>query len=430
MTCSSANKVNRLRKSWLCVWALLFCLSCSEAFAQETPQFQPALFLRANDRFALDLLTVTLGQAPDRNIVLAPFPVSLTFAALWDGTSDIESMKEIVPAFHWDKSPGVGMAARMLLKGFEKPKPYPVSHAAPPKTVDRAWLNYMRSGKPEELWISGAFLYRVQGSLSQDFIDRVKYDYGFTFRAVGEHTAQSAILEKNWDASLPMPAIKGQNDFWGTSFTHLRTSWTGNTFIGAKREKHDFTLRSGNVVQADFLKSEFEVYPYVRADEFEGVVLSCWQASILLVLPAPDKDIGQLAAALARDPNMIEPFLVRREGDVELPPFHFSYETDLRSSLEKMGVHRIFRNPDTLLSMAPKRAGGILQGVAQKTEITVDENGIRADAGTILHGVYGGVLAVESPFHMVLNRPFLFIVRENATNALLFIGVVMNPNLQ
>ena len=430
MTCALAKKVDALRKSWPCVWSLLFCLSCSQAVAQEPPQVQPALFLRANDRFALDLLTLTLEQAQDRNIVLAPFPVSLTFAALWDGTSDIESMKEIVPAFHWDKSFGVSIAGRMLLTRFEKPKPYPISHAAPPKGPAKELLRYYQSGKPEELWISAAFLYRGQGSLSQDFMDRVKYDYGFTFRAVGEHTPQSAILAKNWDASLPMPTISGQNDFWITSFTHLRTSWAGNTFVGAKREKHDFTLRSGKVMQADFLKSEFEVYPYVRADEFEAVVLSCWQASILLVIPAPDKDIGQFAATLAKDPNIIEPYLARREGDVQLPPFHFSYETDLRSSLEKMGVHRIFTNSNTLLSVAPKRAGGILKGVAQRTEITVDENGIRADAGTIVHGVYGGILGVQHPFHMVLNRPFLFIVRDSVTNALLFAGVVMNPNLQ
>ena len=115
---------------------------------------------------------------------------------------------------------------------------------------------------------------------------------------------------------------------------------------------------------------------------------------------------------------------------MQIPPFHFSFETDLRSSLEKMGVRRIFNEPHTLLSMAPEREGGILGGVAQKTEITVDENGIRADAGTIATGVYGGILQAKARFHMVLNRPFLFVVRDNATHALLFIGVVMNPNLQ
>lgn len=69
-----------------------------------------------------------------------------------------------------------------------------------------------------------------------------------------------------------------------------------------------------------------------------------------------------------------------------------------------------------------------LQGVAQKVEIIVDENGIHADAGTIIAGVYGGIMAgPPTPFHMRLNRPFLFIVRDNVTDALLFTGVVMNP---
>jgi hypothetical protein len=198
MTCSLAHRVNALAKLCACLGTLLFSLSCSQAFGQEPSEVQPASFLRANDRFALDLLRLTLEQAQDRNIVLAPLPVSLAFAALWDGTSDIESMKEIVPAFHWDKTLGVSVAGRMLLTRFEKPKPYPISHTAPPKAVDPAWLKYLRSGKPEELWISAAFLYRGQGSLSQDFIDRVKHDFGFTFRALGEHTPQSDILAKNW----------------------------------------------------------------------------------------------------------------------------------------------------------------------------------------------------------------------------------------
>jgi hypothetical protein len=34
-------------------------------------------------------------------------------------------------------------------------------------------------------------------------MDRVKYDFGFTFRAVGEGTSQSDILAKSWDSSLP-----------------------------------------------------------------------------------------------------------------------------------------------------------------------------------------------------------------------------------
>ena len=53
------------------------------------------MFVRANDRFAFDLLEKTHQEARERNIVVAPLPISLIFAALWDGTLDSQSSNEI-----------------------------------------------------------------------------------------------------------------------------------------------------------------------------------------------------------------------------------------------------------------------------------------------------------------------------------------------
>jgi len=386
------------------------------------------MFVRANDRFAFDLLEKTHQDARERNIVVAPLPISLIFAALWDGTLDSQSSNEFRTAFHWERDFGTMAGGKMLLSRFEKPRAYPKPHA-PAMKLDPAIEKYLQSGKPEQLWLSAAFLYRGRGALSQDFVEKVTYDFGFPFRAVGESTPQSEVLAKNWDPALPMPKITGSNDFWITSFTHLRTSGAGNTFAGTKGESRDFHLNSGEVIQAAYLKSESSSYPYVHTDKLEAVQLSCWQASILFVHPAPGANVWELEAALVKDPDLVEPQLAHREGDVQMPTIHFSYEGDLRNSLEKMGVKRVFTDSRTLLAMAPSREGGILRGVAQKTEITVDGNGIRADSGTIVHGVYGGVLAVQTPFHMTLDRPFLFVIRDNLTRALLFIGVVMNPTL-
>jgi serine protease inhibitor len=393
--------------------------------AQEASQAQPGLFLRANDSFASNLLEVAHKECLDRNIVIAPLPISLTFAALLDGTREIDTAKELEAAFHWDQVFGLRAGAKMVLARFEKPKPRPASHVAPPKGMPPSFLK--QSGKPEELWLSAAFLYRGAGSLSQDSIDRITYDFGVPFRSVGELTPQSEALATNWDHSLPMPKIAGRNDFWITSVTHLRTSWLGNTFVGAKREKHDFQLRSGEVVQADFVRSESEMYPYAHTGTFEAVLLTCWEATILLVLPSGDSSIEQLETAFAKRPNLVEPLLEQSEGDVRLPPLHFSFKANLRNSLETMGVHRIFTDPSALLWMVPP--GGVLRGVAQETEITVDENGIRADAGTIVHGIYGGITGTVHPFHMTLDRPFLFLIRDRVTKALLFEGALMNPTL-
>src|SRR5258708_36563644 len=113
----------------------------------------------------------------------------------------------------------------MVLTRFEKPKPRPASHTRPESKPPFLGIP---SGKPEELWLSTAFLYRGADSLPQDFIEKTTYDFGVRFRAVGEHTPQSEILAKNWDPSVPMPKITEPNDFWITSVTHLRTSWDGN----------------------------------------------------------------------------------------------------------------------------------------------------------------------------------------------------------
>jgi hypothetical protein len=139
--------------------------------------------VRGTDRFGTLLLKLAHDQTQDRNIVIAPLPVSLIFAAVWDGTSDSDSDEELRNVFRWEDRQSTNIAGRMLLARFAKPKPYPVSQAASAGEPESALLKHLFSGKPEELWLSGAFLYRGEGSLSNDFMDRVKFDYGFTFRA-------------------------------------------------------------------------------------------------------------------------------------------------------------------------------------------------------------------------------------------------------
>lgn len=292
----------------LACYVFFFSLCIFPVSAQVQKQAQPASFLRSNDRFAFDLLRTTHQESPDRNIVVAPLPVSLTFAALLDGSPDSRSTHELSSTFHWEEAFALPAAARMLLSRFEKPKPRP-KPPAPRNEHEKQLRRLFQPGIPEESWFSIAFLYRGQSSLSPEFIERVKYRFGFQFRAVDEKTPQSLILAQNWDASMPLPTITDSDDFWITSSIHLRTSWAGNTFVDAKPQGQDFRLRSGQITQTDFLKSETTSYPYVRSGEFEAIELACWGATILFVLPPPDADVSQLEAVLAKNPDLVEPFL-------------------------------------------------------------------------------------------------------------------------
>src|SRR5260370_335397 len=132
----------------------------------------------------------------------------------------------------------------------------------------------------------------------------------------------------------------------------------------------------------------------------------------------------QLEEDLIRDTSFLDAVLKPPSVGVELPKFSFQFEANVRPALEAMGVHSVFKELEFV-----KIPGSKLTGISQQERITVDVDGIRADAGTIDGGIYGCILGggPDSPLHMKVNRPFLFLIRDDVTNSLLFIGAVMDP---
>jgi hypothetical protein len=88
----------------LAACVFLFFVSSLKARAQDFQHAQPTTFLQSNDRFAFDLLEVSHVSGKEANVVLAPLPVSLSFAALWSNGSTAQS-SELMAAFHWEKWP-------------------------------------------------------------------------------------------------------------------------------------------------------------------------------------------------------------------------------------------------------------------------------------------------------------------------------------
>jgi serpin B len=64
-------------------------------------------------------------------------------------------------------------------------------------------------------------------------------------------------------------------------------------------------------------------------------------------------------------------------------------------------------------------------GVYHKAFVAVDEKGTEAAAATAV------VMQVESvsmpDLHLIVDRPFIFLIRDNTSGAILFLGRVVNP---
>lgn len=109
---------------------------------------------------------------------------------------------------------------------------------------------------------------------------------------------------------------------------------------------------------------------------------------------------------------------------VSMPKFKFSYEKYLNDQLQSMGMVDAFL-PGTANLSGISDASIFVSFVKQNTFVEVDEKGTEAAAVTTI-----GVEVTSfppQPREFVIDKPFVFAIRERTTNTLLFIGQVVNP---
>lgn len=112
------------------------------------------------------------------------------------------------------------------------------------------------------------------------------------------------------------------------------------------------------------------------------------------------------------------------EVTVYMPKYKFSYEKYLNDQLESMGMLDAFNSALANLSGIAD-APIFVSFVKQNTFVEVDEEGTEAAAVTTI-GIELTSMPPQTP-EFVIDKPFVFAIRERTTNTLLFIGQVVNP---
>ena len=111
-----------------------------------------------------------------------------------------------------------------------------------------------------------------------------------------------------------------------------------------------------------------------------------------------------------------------------MPKFEFDFTIEMNEALIMLGMPDAFdENKADFSEMAISPEGNLfISLVLHKTFVSVDERGTRAGAVTSVAMV--GASAVFDYKFVVLDRPFVFAIIENATNLPIFIGALMTVN--
>ncbi|XP_062035881.1 plasminogen activator inhibitor 1 [Lepus europaeus] len=103
-----------------------------------------------------------------------------------------------------------------------------------------------------------------------------------------------------------------------------------------------------------------------------------------------------------------------------LPKFSLESEVDLRAPLENLGMTDMFRSGQADFSNLSDQELLHVSRALQKVKIEVNESGTMASSSTVIL-----VSARMAPEEIIMDRPFLFVVRHNPTGTILFLGQVM-----
>jgi serine protease inhibitor len=149
--------------------------------------------------------------------------------------------------------------------------------------------------------------------------------------------------------------------------------------------------------------------------------------SMYIFLPYRESNLNTLLDNLNAESweNWVSQF---REQEVSLvmPKFKLEYEKTLNTPLESLGMGIAFAQGLADFSqMANLEVLGknlYIGEVLHKAVVEVNEEGTEAAAVTSV-----GIRATSAPPAFIVDRPFFFEIRDNATKTVLFMGSVVDP---
>ncbi len=273
-------------------------------------------------------------------------------------------------------------------------------------------------------WSSNSF------ELLPDYSDAVSNYFNADLYMLNPSTAVSDI--NNWCSDKTEGLI---NNFYSdgeiteTTKTILLNALYFNGVWSSKFNKNDthndtFTSYDGKTAQTQYMNktayaSCYEAEKYSALTLFFGNKAFCMQ----IVLPKTDVSLSDCIASLNADEWLDwydKGYFM--DYDVLLPKFSVEYKGYLEDVLAQLGMVDAIYSGDYSNMSSDDEFSGLNLKVKQATKFSIDEEGVEAAAVTS-----GELLATDpgdpsetGEFHVT--RPFLYLIKENSSNTILFIG--------
>ena len=153
--------------------------------------------------------------------------------------------------------------------------------------------------------------------------------------------------------------------------------------------------------------------------------------SALIILPKKELDINEFINIFNDDNDYLYTIINNSKNckvNVQMPKFEITFKENLKQILKEMGVNLAFdKNAD--FTNIRSQNDLLIDEIIHKTYLKVDEGGTEAAAVTAIKmGLKMSMAPIEEiTYNMIINRPFLFIIRNKnfpKNNDIVFISKI------
>lgn len=422
------KKILWLMLSLIALLAMVACtqpVAAAELKSDKPRETSPAVteedlntLVKGNSAFALNLYQL-LAQN-DGNLFYSPYSISEALAMTWGGARGETETQ---------------MAAAMQFL-LAQDKLHPAFNGLDIELAKRGENAQGTDGKGFRLNVVNALWGQKNFSFNDDYLDLLAQNYGAGMRIVDyiNATEEARQTINTWVAEqteqkikdlIPQGSLDTLTRLVLTNAIYFNAAWASQ-FEEAMTQDGPFYLLNGESVTVPLMHQQ-DTFKYAEGDGYQGVALPYDgnQLSMVILLPAEGQFETFEASLDSTRLATILDSLKTAEVNLALPKFQFDSEFSLKQALTNLGMANAFSESEADFSGMDGQKDLYITDVIHKAYVSVDENGTEAAAASgVIMGVTSMPLEVQE---MQIDRPFIFLIRDNPTGSILFMGRVLNP---
>jgi len=369
-----------------------------------------------NNAFAIDFYRQASQE--DGNLFFSPYSLSIALAMTYAGARG-ETEQQMVQALHFS------LPQETIHQAFNALDLDLSSRAS--DVEDMADAQAFQLNIANALW--GQSGYPFLGS----FVDQLALNYGAGLRLVDfAQAAEEARLEINqWVEDQTQGKIKDlipegipleMTRLVLTNAIYFKADWQF-PFMKEATSEQPFYLLDGEQTQVEMMaQSDPKPLPYLAGDGFQALEFPYVGDEVAMLLLVPDA--GQFVEfEKSFDSERLDEIvgqLKEERVSLYMPKFSFTKEITANDVLDALGMKDAFQPGTADFSGMDGARDLFIQYVLHKAFVAVDEKGTEAAAATAV--IVGKTAIMEPDVRLVIDRPFIFLIRDKVNGSILFVG--------